>query len=146
MKPRQGRKTDPSSSEPRHGETARNEGRTLKSFRLGALPLLDGILKRLRLEEFLRDALPPEDPRTKVPTATALLLVLKNLLVSRQPLYGLGEWAARHDLELFGLSPELLAHLNDDRIGRSLDRLFDCDLESLVLLVVTHAVREFGVS
>ncbi|MHC5542759.1 IS1634 family transposase, partial [Singulisphaera rosea] len=42
--------------------------------------------------------------------------------------------------------PELLAHLNDDRIGRSLDRLFDCDLESLVLLVVTHAVREFGVS
>ncbi|MHC5545067.1 DUF4277 domain-containing protein, partial [Singulisphaera rosea] len=81
-----------------------------------------------------------------MPTATALLLVLKNLLVSRQPLYGLGEWAARHDLELFGLSPELLAHLNDDRIGRSLDRLFDCDLESLVLLVVTHAVREFGVS
>ena len=35
--------------------------------------------------------------------------------------------------------------LNDDRVGRCLDRLFDADIPSLALAVVVHAVREFAV-
>jgi transposase len=38
-----------------------------------------------------------------------------------------------------------LPSLNDDRVGRCLDRLFDADIPSLALAVVVHAVREFGV-
>ena len=81
----------------------------------------------------------------RIPTATGLLLLLKNLLVSREPLYGLGEWAARHVPELLGLAPDQLPSLNDDRVGRCLDRLFDADIPSLTLAVVVHAVREFAV-
>jgi transposase len=44
-----------------------------------------------------------------------------------------------------GLTPEQVASLNDDRVGRCLDRLFDADIPSLTLEVVAHAVREFGV-
>src|SRR5206468_2693935 len=73
------------------------------------------------------------------------LLLLKNLLVSREPLYGIGEWAARHVPELLGLGPAQLPSLNDDRIGRCLDRLFDADIPTLALAVVVHAVREFAV-
>jgi transposase len=127
------------------GETARAEGRTLNSRRIGALPILDGFLKRLRIEEYLRDHLPREDLRSRVPTAAALVVLLKNLLISREPLYGVGEWAARHAPELLGLTPEQFPSLNDDRVGRSLDRLFDADIPSLTLAVVAHAVREFGV-
>jgi transposase len=129
----------------RPGEVAQAQGHTLSSYRLGALPILDRILQRLRLEEFLRDRLPPEDPRTKVPTATGLLLLLKNLLVSREPLYGVGEWAARFVPERLGLAADELVHLNDDRAGRCLDRLFESDIPSLALSVVAHAVREFAV-
>jgi transposase len=74
-----------------------------------------------------------------------LLLSPQNLLVSREPLYGVGEWAARHEPSWLGLSENQLAALNDDRVGRALDRLFDADVPTLVLSVAAHAVREFDV-
>lgn len=135
-------------SDPQHaaGVTARALGGTLTSCRVAALPVLEGILKRLRLEAFLRDHLPREDGRSRVPAATGLMVLVKNLLISREPLYGIGEWAARHAPELLGLTPTQFPALNDDRVGRGLDRLFDADIPSLTLAVVAHAVREFGVN
>jgi transposase len=139
------RSDDPSPSRQSPGETARAAGKALHSCRVAALPLLEGFLRRLRLGEFLRDHLPPEDRRSRVPTATGLLVLLRNLLISREPLYGVGAWAARHAPELLGLTPAQLPSLNDDRVGRCLDRLFDADIPSLTLSAVAHAVREFGV-
>jgi hypothetical protein len=136
---------DESISPQRPGQTARARGRTLISCRVAALPVLDRFLRRLRLAEFLRDHLPCEDRRSRVPTATALLVLLKNLLIAREPLYGIGEWAARHAPEPLGLTPGQSPALNDDRVGRCLDRLFDADIPSLTLAAVAHAVREFGV-
>jgi transposase len=74
------------------------------------------------------------------------MILLKNLLISREPLYGIGEWAARYAPEGLGLTPTQLPSLNDDRVGRCLDRLFDADIPSLTLAVVAHAVREFAVN
>ncbi|MBV8487019.1 MAG: IS1634 family transposase [Planctomycetaceae bacterium] len=130
------------------GGTARSKGRRriLNSRRIAALPILEHCLDRLRLREFLREHLPHEDGRTRVPTATALLVLLRNLLISREPLYGVGEWAARYEPHLLGLSDTQLAALNDDRIGRALDRLFDANIPALALQVAAHAIREFDVS
>jgi transposase len=127
------------------GTGAHAAGHTLTSARVAALPVLDRLLRRLRLEEFLRGHLPHEDRRARVPTATALLILLQNLLISREPLYGVGEWAARHDPDRLGLTSAQVPALNDDRVGRALDRLFDADIPSLTLAVVAHAVRAFGV-
>jgi transposase len=134
---------DPAALRP--GRIARAAGRTLRSYSIAALPILDRFFDRLRLEPILRDHLPREDRRSRIATATGLLLLLRNLLVSREPLYGLGEWAAGYVPELLGLAPDQLPSLNDDRVGRCLDRLFDADVPSLTLAVVVHAVREFGV-
>ena len=131
------------------GETARSKKgrqRTLNSRRIAALPILNHFLGRLRLRAFLSDHLPYEDGRTRIPTATALLVLVRNLLISREPLYGVGEWAARHEPELLGLASAQLAAFNDDRIGRALDRLFDANIPALALKVAAHAVREFDVS
>ena len=127
------------------GGVARGARGTLRSASVGALPILNDLLKRMRLEEFLRAYLPPEDRRTKLSPAKALLVLLRNLLVSREPIYGIGEWAARQAPDLLGLSPEEIALLNDDRVGRALDRLFLTDTPSLVLAVVRHVVKEFQV-
>ncbi len=124
---------------------ARKDGNVLCSATVGALPLLNYLLRRMRLEEFLRDALPPEDGRTKLSTAKALLVLLRNLLVSREPIYGVGEWAARHAADLLGLTTDEVGRLNDDRVGRALDKLFAADVPSLVLTVATHVVKEFDV-
>ena len=73
--------------------------------------------------------------------------MLRNLLISREPIYGVGEWAARHVPNLLGLAAEKeIGLLNDDCVGRALDRLFLADVPSLVLAVATHVVKEFAVS
>ena len=129
----------------RTGEYRRTGKPVLHSFRVGALPILDRFFERLRIAGALAERLPREDRRSRIPTATALAVLAKNLLLSREPLYGIGEWAARHAPECLGLVTDQLKALNDDRVGRALDRLFDADIPSLVLTIATTAVREFDV-
>jgi transposase len=127
------------------GHRAEAAGHDLHSYRVGLLPILNRIRERLRLEEFFRAYLPPQDRRCHIDPAIGLLVLLKNLLLSREPLYGVGEWAARHVPGLLGLSERQITSLNDDRVGRCLDRLFQNDYGSLALAVATHAISEFGV-
>ena len=99
----------------------------------------------MRLEEFLRSYLPCADRRCRIAPAIGVTLLLKNVLLCREPLYGVGEWAARYAPEALGFADTQLPSLNDDRVGRCLDRLFRSDVTSLVLALATHVVREFQV-
>jgi transposase len=137
--PRPPHKTSPA------GDTAQADGRTLHSYQLGLLPVVNRLLTRLRLEHALRDYLGPEDPRARLAPAQVLLVLLKNLLLSREPLYGAAAWAARIEPGALGLTPQQIVTLNDDRFARALDRLFRGDCSSLALAVATHAVKEFQV-
>ncbi|MBP87869.1 MAG: hypothetical protein CMJ64_14290 [Planctomycetaceae bacterium] len=74
-----------------------------------------------------------------------MLVLLSNLLVSREPMYGVAEWARNYLPQLFGLQEENLKHLHDDRLGRCLDRVFATHDSNLILDVVRHVVREFDV-
>ncbi len=139
-------KPRPSLAEPPAPPKARTGRHVLRSATVGALPILNHFLRRMRLEDFLRSALPPEDRRTKLSPVKALLVLLRNLLLSREPIYGVGEWAARHAPQTLGLLSQDLPRLNDDGVGRALDRLFMADVPSLVLAVATHVVKEFGVT
>jgi transposase len=121
-------------------------GFTLVSHTLGGLPLVNHVLRRLRFDEFLTRHLPPPDPRAELPPAAALSVLTRNLVLARGPLYGLGEWARGWAPALLGLRAEQVALLNDDRVGRALDRLFDADPAALVTTVVVHMVKEFAIS
>lgn len=117
----------------------------LTSSVLGGLPVVNHFWHRLRLGELLAAHLPVDDARLKLAPATAVRLVVTNLLVGREPLYGLGEWAARFAPGLLGLAAGEAAAINDDRVGRALERLFDADRASLLTALVLRAVREFGI-
>jgi transposase len=130
---------------PRPGELARAQGRTLSSYRICALPIIDRLLERMRLDHFLRSYLPLADRRCRIAPSIGISLLLKNVLLCREPLYGIGEWAARFALEALGFADTQLPSLNDDRIGRCLDRLFQSDITSMVLALATHVVREFEI-
>src|ERR1035437_8971263 len=58
----------------------------------------------------------------------------------------MGEWAAPYEASLFGLKVGDLGALNDDRVGRMLDRLFDCDRASLITEVVVKVIRQFDIA
>ncbi len=130
---------------PRPGEIARAKGQALSSYRIDALPVVSQLLERMRLDEFLRSYLPRADRRCRIAPTLGISLLLKNVLLSREPLYGIGEWAARFAPEALGFNDSQLPSLNDDRIGRCLDRLFQSDITSLVLALVAHVIKEFDV-
>lgn len=128
------------------GQVARAGTHTVRSYCIGAMPILHRIFDRMGLVEILREHLPKETRRMRVPTAETLQVVVANILTARLPIYGVGEWAIGYAADLFGLTATQLVLLEDDRIGRCLDRLFRTDIHALVMDVVRHVVREFGLS
>lgn len=127
------------------GRRARAGRQSLRSEKIGALPILNHFIKRLRLEELLQEHLPREDKRVKIPARKALLVLLRNLLISREPLYGIGEWAAGYAPDLLGLTREQLEALSDDGAGRGLGCLFRSEQGAFVLSVVQQTIRGFQV-
>jgi transposase len=117
----------------------------LRTQQLGSLPIVNHFAHRLRLDEALADHLGPADPRWRVSPAKALGVVIRNLAVDHRPLYALGEWARPQSPAALGLEPDEVAGLNDDRVGRALDVLFDADRASLLSAVVLGAVTTFGI-
>jgi transposase len=118
----------------------------LESLEVGAAPLARLFLQRLGLPALFERHLPPLPGRPPaLPSAVVLGVLLTNLLLARQPLYALAEWAARRVPEHLGLEPGQAALLNDDRVGRALDHLRKADRASLLTAVVMRAVRGFGI-
>jgi transposase len=121
------------------------DGFELETQVLGSMPVVNHFWRRLRLDEALARHVPADDRRLRLAPAVALGVVVRNLVVCHRPLYALGEWAAAYDPAVFGLAPGEAALLNDDRVGRVLERLFDADRASLLTEVVVGAVRAFGI-
>jgi transposase len=117
----------------------------LQSSRLGALPLIDHFLQRIDVAGTLERHLPAGDARTTLAAATAIGVLVRNLCVERHPLYGLAGWAGAFEPGRLGLAPGEAGLLNDDRVGRALDQLFDSDRGSLLYELVLRAVREFQI-
>lgn len=76
----------------------------LSTQRLGALPIVDHFLARIGLRGLLERHLPAGDELVMLPAAVTIGVLVRNLCVAREPLYGLAEWAARHDGGLLGLA------------------------------------------
>jgi transposase len=127
------------------GKHAQVDGLELRSYEVGALPLLNRIVARMHLQRLLSEHLPEDDSRTELSTVTTLLVLFANLLMAREPVYGVGEWAALFPPDLLGLRTQDLARLHDDRLGRCLDRMFERIGPTLIMAVVRHVIREFTV-
>lgn len=117
----------------------------LVSQRLGALPLVNHFLARAGLPALLDRYLPAGDARCRLSPATAVRLVVANLLLGREPLYALAEWAGRFAPGLLGLTAGQAEQLNDDRVGRALEQLFDADRASLLTELMLGVITEFDI-
>ncbi|MGH2697321.1 MAG: IS1634 family transposase [Actinomycetota bacterium] len=115
----------------------------LASEVLGPLPVVNHFLDRIGLAGRLERHLPNDDRRLRLAPATVIGVVVRNLVVGHLPVYALGEWAAPYHPAVLGLGPGDAAALNDDRVGRTLDRLFDADRASLITEVVLGVIRDF---
>lgn len=121
-------------------------GTRLRSERLGPLPLINAFLERLQLSERLERFVPTGDARVRIAYATSLGVLLRSLLVEREPIYRQAEVVGTFAPSAFGLSEREARHFGDDAVGRALDHLFDSDRAGLLTDVVVAAANEFGVS
>jgi transposase len=118
----------------------------LESLRLGGLPVIQPFLERLRVRAFLDELLGTPDPRLKLPPVDSAMLLVRNFTLSRHPLYGVPEWARQFDPERLEFQDGHVRLVNDDRLGRTLDKLFVADRRSMVTRLVIHMVEEYGIA
>ncbi|MFT4101015.1 MAG: IS1634 family transposase [Burkholderiaceae bacterium] len=119
----------------------------LLTERLGPLPLLNHFIDRAGVLDVLARHVDGPDPsrRSAISHAQALGVLLRSIVVEREPVYRQHETAASFATGLFGVSAAELKHLSDDRIGRALDRLFQIDRAALLTEVIVNLARRFGV-
>jgi transposase len=115
----------------------------LESRKVAGLPLVNSVLERLGFDRLLQKALPSGG---RLEAARALGVLVRNIaLHDRQPVYTHAEWARQVEPSLVGLVAGQAELLNDDRVGRALDRLFDADRAALMTELVLATLRDFQV-
>ena len=124
--------------------TSACEAFALRIERLGPLPLINHFVERLGLEPLLERHVPTTDKRCKVPHARALGVLLRSIIVEREPIYRQQESVQGFAPQLYALEPTQLERLDDDRLGRALDRLFLADRAALLTQVVVAAGQRFA--
>ena len=117
---------------------------SLHSERLGPLPLVNHFVDRVGLEELL-DRYVASDARCTVPHARALGVLLRSIIVEREPIYRQQESVHGFASGMFGIRPQEMECLSDDRLGRALDHLFDADRAGLLTEVALAVGSRFGV-
>jgi hypothetical protein len=109
---------------------------TLRTERLGPLPLVNHFLARLDLEALLDKHVRTQDRRVGCPYARALGVLLRSIVVEREPIYRQQETVRAFAPAMYGLDANTVSRLGDDAIGRALDRLFEADRAALLTEVV----------
>ena len=117
----------------------------LESLRIGGLPIIQPFLGCLRVRVFLDELLGTPDARLKLPLVDSAMLLVRNFTLSRHPLYGVPEWTRQFEAGRLELLPDQILLINDDRLGRTLDKLFLADRRTLVTRFIIHMVEEFGI-
>lgn len=117
----------------------------LRKERMGPLPIVNHFLDRLGMDALLEEFVPTEDTRVGLPYARGLGVLLRSIIVEREPVYRQQETAQAFAPRMFGVDEGEVAALSDDRIGRALDMLFDADRGALMTEAVVRLGRRFGV-
>jgi transposase len=104
---------------------------------VGALPVITQYLERLRLAGAVNDLVPWEG---EIPLGTLVEVLVANRLLRPQALFRVDQWAQTAAVtDYFDLEP---GQLNDDRLGRALERLAT-HADAIQAALVLTAVQEF---
>jgi transposase len=107
----------------------------------GSAVLLARLCHELRIQPLVNSMVEWDPQQCKVSPGSLVVALIINMLIDRSPLYQVEEFYKRRDLELFFPEPVEAAALNDDALGRTLDRLAAIDLPQLVQSVALCAIR-----
>jgi transposase len=114
----------------------------ITTYTLNNLGLVAGTCKELRIAEFV-DSLIPPDSQQKVTTGQAIVaMIINGLGFSNRTLYLFPQFFEKKPVDILigkGLTAE---NLNDDTIGRSLDRMFSYGCTELFSSIAFYATEK----
>jgi hypothetical protein len=104
---------------------------------VGALPVVIEFLQRLKLADIINKAVPWEG---EVPLGTLVEILVLNRLLDPTAMFRIDVWAQKSGVaDYYGLKP---GQLNDDRLGRALERL-SAKRDAIQAALVLRAVSAF---
>ena len=110
---------------------------------VSAIPIINSYLEKLDISGLLSGRI---ESTSHMPVHSCLMVLLRNIIMEREPVYGIAEWTTRFAPSLLGFTPDQAKRINDDRIGRSLDMLYDSDRGSMLTDLAVRIVRDFHIN
>ena len=105
--------------------------------RVGAMPLICSMFEKLGLSDAVNELSPYQG---EVPLGTLVEVMVLNRLLQPKAMFKIGQWAASSSVtDYFGLTAE---QLNDDRLGRALERIAEHG-DQIQTALVLAAINEF---
>jgi len=109
-----------------------------KARLLDVKPMVKYYMDKLSLGQLFEKYM-PKTPKMRVAPADALSMLVFNIINSPSPLYKVSEWASDY-LDGIGEQVQEGEKYNDDCLGRHVDRLYECDRDSLMLDISANAI------
>lgn len=119
--------------------------RRMRRLQVGGLPLIYKIAEKIELRQILHKYIPCHG-NEDIPTVETLMLLIFNLTLGKAPLYELDQWVQSIDFRCIGIQKYKTVNFNDDRFGRSLDKLYMADRASLMTEIVIKVVKLFDIN
>ncbi|MCG9479383.1 MAG: IS1634 family transposase [Actinomycetia bacterium] len=115
----------------------------LKRYNISGIPLVKQASDLLGLK-FLFGKHIPSYGNEKASAEDALMLLVWNITLGRQPLYELGGWVKDIDPGCHGMDKDTVGAFNDDRFARALDKLYSADRATLMTEIVVGMIKKVG--
>ncbi len=115
----------------------------LRKFVLGAHPIIEHYLQKLRIGELIGTYI-PQDQRLRLPTERTLSVLIHNILTTPMPMYAIADWLAPLDEPCLGLEPAQVEGIHDDRVGQALDRFYHGRHKDVFFHLALRAIKTFG--
>ena len=117
----------------------------IETFTLNNLGLVAGTCKELRIAEIVDELIPP-DPQQKVTTGQAIVaMIINGLGFSNRTLYLFPQFFEKKPVDILIGEDVAAEYLNDDTIGRSLDRVFSHGCTELFSSLALYATQKESV-
>ncbi|MBM3703391.1 MAG: IS1634 family transposase, partial [Actinobacteria bacterium] len=122
---------------------SRDNSEKLKRFNISGIPLIKSVSEMLGLESIFSKYI-PSYCNEAVASVDALLFLIWNITLGRQPLYELSQWMSDIEPKCHGLDEQQLSSFNDDRFGRALDKLYTADRATLMTDIVVTMIKKIN--
>jgi transposase len=118
---------------------------TLRTDRLGPLPVVNHFIRLMGINPLLEKHVPTDDHRCGLTYAKALGVLLRSIIIEREPIYRQQETVQSFATSMYDLNSAEATMIGDDRIGRALDRLYDADRAAMLTEAIVAIGKKFDV-